>query len=91
LTIYYPPTAGYPAFGKWRWKSLPCAFVRQGCDTNRWLISSFALRRFLLFLVSSILVGGDATMPICLVLAVVRFGNLSIFLMLYRYRLVGGD
>lgn len=70
---------------------MPCAFVRQGRDTNRWLISSFALRRLLLFLVSSTLVGGDATMLICIVLAVVRFGILSIFLMLNRYRLVGGD
>ena len=72
----------HPAFGKWRWKSLPCAFVRQGRNTTRWSISSFTLRRLLLFLVSGILVGSDAVMLICLMLVMVFFGVLGIFLVL---------
>jgi hypothetical protein len=47
------------------------------------------MRRLLLFLVSSILVGGNVTTHICIVLVVVFFGILGIFLILQEYRLVG--
>jgi archaellum biogenesis protein FlaJ (TadC family) len=50
---------------------------------------SFAMRRLLLFLVSSILVGGNVTTHICIVLVVVFFGILGIFLILQEYGLVG--
>jgi len=66
---------------------LPCAFLREGRDTTRWIISSFALRRSLLFLVSGILVGGVPIKLMRLALVVVCFEILGIFLMLQEYRL----
>jgi archaellum biogenesis protein FlaJ (TadC family) len=68
---------------------LPCAFVTAGRDTTGWMTPSFAMRRLLLFLVSSILVGGNVTTHICIVLVVVFFGILGIFLILQEYGLVG--
>jgi hypothetical protein len=49
---------------------------------------SFALRRLLLFLVSSIYVGGNAAMLIRVVGVMACFGILGIFLMLQECRLV---
>jgi hypothetical protein len=67
---------------------LPCAFVKQGRDTTGWMTPSFALRRLLLFLVSSIYVGGNAAMLIRVVGVMACFGILGIFLMLQECRLV---